>query len=76
MDVIEITREEYDSLICKLQTYQKIMFKILDILASEQIMFKILDIQASEQITARGSMYQKGRYDVARKIRAMIEKEI
>lgn len=63
MDVIEITGEEYYNLICKLQNYQLIMFKILDTLASEQI-------------TARGSMYQKGRYDLARKIANQIEKEI
>lgn len=63
MDVIEITEEEYLQLHCRIHKYQKTILRVLDILESEQI-------------TARGSMYQKGRHDVARKICAAIEKEI
>jgi len=62
-NIIEISEDEYLKLHYMIDNYQNIMLEILDILASEEI-------------TASGSMYQKGRYDLAKKIYSRIEKEI
>lgn len=62
-NIIEISEDEYLKLHYRIDNYQNIMLEILDILSSEEI-------------TARGSMYQKGRNDLAKKIYSRIEKEI
>lgn len=62
-NIIEISEDEYLKLHYTINNYQDTILQILDILASEEI-------------TARGSMYQKGRYDLAKKIYSRIEKEI
>lgn len=62
-NIIEISEDEYLKLHYRIDNYQNTILQILDILTSEEI-------------TARGSMYQKGRYDLAKKIYSRIEKEI
>lgn len=62
-NIIEISEDEYLKLHYRIDNYQNTILNILDILTSEEI-------------TARGSMYQRGRYDLAKKIYSRIEKEI
>lgn len=62
-NIIEISEDEYLKLHYMIDNYQNIMLEILDILTSEEI-------------TTRGSMYQKGRHDLAKKIYSRLEKEI